>query len=495
MSARMANQGAFQMSRSGAQQSSIHSLDAERLITQGNLLDFPENPIRCMQSLYEKHGELAALQDGSQKLVFVFGPEWNQVVLSDSARFHSRFFAIRGPRRSAHRRLTSGLLSMNGPEHKEHRRMVMGPFQKMAIGNHHAPVAVHTRHMLDDWTIGETRDINVDMTRFMLKVTSSILFGVDQPELACQIGEMIDVWVRMNHQMGMGAFVSDPSFTEGYGHLLQLAEDLEGAIQTMIGLKRSSGKLGHDVLSLLLEAHDADGKLSDDQLVGHTALLFGAAHLTTAHTLCWTLFLLAQHPAVMEELWDELTSKVAGEIPTLEELPQLDVMERILKESMRILPASGYSQRMCAEDVQLGPLALSRGTAVIFSQFITHRIAELYPEPKAFRPDRWRTINPSPYAYLPFGAGPRMCIGAMLAMMTLKTALPTILKRYRLSMSAGSEVNGAIISTMLGPTSPVLMEVHEADGRFESQPVTGNIHDLVTLREAKTTTKTSRKAA
>ena len=139
------------MSRSPSPQpSAIHSLDAKRLVTQGNLLDFPENPIECMRALYEKHGELAALQDGSQKLVFVFGPRWNQVVLSDSARFHSRFFAIRGPRRSAHRRLTSGLLSMNGPEHKEHRRMVMGPFQKMAIGNHLAPVAEHALRMLDE---------------------------------------------------------------------------------------------------------------------------------------------------------------------------------------------------------------------------------------------------------------------------------------------------------------------------------------------------------
>lgn len=482
------------MSRSPSpQNSTIHSLDSKRLVTQGSLLDFPADPIKCMRGLYQQHGELAALQDGSQKIVFVFGPEWNQKVLSDSTRFHSRFFAIRGPKRSAHRRLTSGLLSMNGPEHKEHRRMVMGPFQKMAIGNHLAPVAEHSQRMLDEWTIGETRDINTDMTRFMLKVTSSILFGVDQPELACEIGEMIDVWVRMNHQMGMGAFVSDQSFTDGYDRLLQLAEDLEGAVLQMIDLKRSSGKMGHDVLSLLLQAHDENGSLSDEQLVGHTALLFGAAHLTTAHTLSWTLFLLAQHPSIMRELWTELTTQVAGPSPTLDEIPRLSVLERVIKESMRILPASGYSQRMCAEDLQLGPFRLSRGTAIVFSQFITHHIAELYPEPEAFRPERWLTIQPSPYAYLPFGAGPRMCIGAMLATMTLKTALPTILKRYRLSMVADSELNGAIISTMLSPTTPVLMEVHEPDGQFESRPITGNIHDLVTLREVPGQTK--RKAA
>jgi cytochrome P450 len=299
----------------------------------------------------------------------------------------------------------------------------------------------------------------------------------------------------MNHQMGMGAFVSDPTFTQGYDHLLELAEDLEGAVLKMINLKRNSGKLGHDVLSLLLQAHDADGKLSDEQLVGHTTLLFGAAHLTTAHTLSWTLFLLAQHPSIMQKVWEEISTKVKGDSPTLEEIPQLIVMERVLKESMRILPASGYSQRMCAEDVELGPLHLQRGTAVIFSQFITHHIAELYPEPELFRPERWLSISPSAYAYLPFGAGPRMCIGAMLAMMTLKTSLPTILKRYRLSVSANSEVSGAIISTMLSPTAPVLMEIHPPDAQFESRAVTGNIHDLVTLREVRPAKKSARKAA
>ncbi len=473
----------------------IHCLDASRLITHGSLLDFPKDPIRCMQALYEQHGELAALQDGSQKIVFVFGPTWNQEVLSDSARFHSRFFAIRGSRRSAHRRLTSGLLSMNGSEHKEHRRMVMGPFQKMAVGNHLAPVAYHTRQMLDDWTVGETRDVNIDMTQFMLRTTSSILFGVDQPELAHEIGEMIDVWVRMNHQMGMGAFVSDQSFTEGYDHLLKLADDLEGALLNMIELKRASGKLGHDVLSLLLQAHDGEeGTLADAELVGHVALLFGAAHLTTAHTLSWTLFLLGQHPSIMQELWKEISTEIAGDAPTLEEIPKLEVMERVIKESMRILPASGYSQRICAEDLSLGPFRLTRGTAIVFSQFITHHIAELYPEPERFHPDRWLSISPSPYAYLPFGAGSRMCIGALLAMMTLKTALPTILKRYRLTVAENTEINGAIISTMLGPTSPVMMEIHEPDSQFESRAVSGNIHDLVTLHEAPRT-QTQRKAA
>src|SRR5690606_36595196 len=131
----------------------------------------------------------------------------------------------------------------------------------------------------------------------------------------------------------------------------------------------------------------------------------------------------------------------------------------------------------------LGPLDLPRGTAVIFSQFITHHREDLYEEPEAFRPERWLTIKPSPYEYLPFAAGPRMCIGTSLAMMTLTIALPTILCRFRMTVVPGSRISGLVTSTMLTTTKPFPMQIAEQDGRFEAVPVTGNIHEMVDLRE------------
>lgn len=458
-------------------------------VTHGSLLDFPADPVTCLRRLHAAHGPIAALQDGGQRIFFVFGPKWTQRVLSDARTFHSRFFAVRGNRNSAHRRLTSGLLSMNGDEHKQHRRMVMGPFQKLSIRNYHGPICQQVGELLDSWQVGDVRDVHEDMTHYMLRVTSALLFGLDEPEMAYHLGGMLDEWVQMNHEMGMGAFVADRRFTDGYDRLLKLAERLEVEIRGMIDLKRSRGAAGTDVLSLLIRAHEGEGLVSDETLVGHTALLFGAAHKTTAHTLCWTLFLLGQYPEVMREVWDEISAQVAGPSPTLDELDRLEVIERVLKESMRILPASGYSQRIAAEPVELGPFTLRRGEPVVFSQFITHRLPETFADPHRFQPERWRTAAPSPYAYLPFGNGPRMCIGATLAMMTLKLTLPSILKRYRLSAIAGSEVNGAIRSTMLTPLGTLPMRLHEPDGRFDRHAVRGNIHRLLELPPAAQSTR------
>ena len=451
-------------------------------VTRGDLMDFPRDPIDCMRRLQQTHGEIAALDDGDQRVVFAFGPENNRFVQCDP-RFHSRFFAIRGPKKSAQRRTTCGLLNMNGQTHRRQRRLAMGPFTKRSIPNYHPAVSELIAELLESWEIGEVRDLHADMTAFMLRVTSAILFGLTDRELAYETGHLIDEWAHMNHELGMGVLVSNPEITARYDELLQHAEKLEKNIRQMIENRRGETP-GNDVLSLLIQARDGDGGVTDDELVGHVALIFGAAHLTTAHTLTWTLFLLGQHPSVAREVAGEAKSASFEDvIPQPEEARQLKSLERALKESMRCLPASAYLQRMVADPVELGPFQLHRGAAVIFSQYMTHHMERLYANADEFRPERWKTIDPSPYEYLPFGSGPRMCIGAMLAMQTLMTTLPSILRRYRLAVLPQSEISGEVVSTMLGPSTSVPVEICRADGRYESVPVRGNIHDLVTLRE------------
>jgi len=212
--------------------------------------------------------------------------------------------------------------------------------------------------------------------------------------------------------------------------------------------------------------------------------LFGAAHLTTANSLTWNLFLLAQHPRVAADLVDELNGQLHGQAPTLEQIEQLPFLDRVLKESMRVLPASAYSQRLNVEPVQIGPFQLPKGTPIIFSQIITHHMPDLFPEPERFLPDRWLGMTASPYAYMPFAAGPRMCLGASLAMTTLKVTIPLIVQRFRLTVVPGATINGQVRSTMLAPTNGMPMIVSAPTAPFVANRVQGNIHEMVELREA-----------
>jgi cytochrome P450 len=437
-----------------------------------------------MRRLHRKHGDLAILQEGGQKLAFVFSPELNRQVLADSDTFQSQFFAVRGSRNSAQRRVTSGLLSQNGTEHRDTRRLLKDVFAKKALPGYHGIICRLTDELTTRWNRESHVDLNGEMVQFMLRMTSALLFGLDDPEFAEKLGRLIDRWTHRNHEVGMGALVSAPQFARGYELLLQQAEELESSIREMFARHRSGNSDGLNILHLLMQATESGGSMTDDQLTGHATLLFAAAHLTTAHTFSWTLFLLAQHPEVLARLTHELQTHVAGDVPTLDELEQLKYLDAVIRESMRILPASSYSQRVTAGATSLGPLQLNPGTPVIFSQFITHHRADLYEQPDRFIPERWEHIAPSPYAYLPFGAGPRMCIGAPLAVVEIRTALTIILKRFHFQIEPSCTVDGRVISTMLGPTTPIPASLLPACQLPRTVPVNGSIHSLVELPPA-----------
>ncbi len=450
-------------------------------VTRGRLMDFAEDPAAVMLQLYRTHGEIAALEEDGRRVVLACGPRYNHQVLSDTDTFHSRFSPIRGPKNSAQRRLTASLLNMNGEEHKQHRRFVASAFQRSSITNYHAGIIEHVQDMLNQWTPGQTLDIAREMNQYMLRVTSSMLFGFDQQELAYEIGRLTDRWMATNHEVGMSAYIADSKSSSSYERLLQQAEELEPLIRKMIDLRRSSAP-ANDVLSLLLRAREADGTgLTDEALLGQAAVLFAAAHMTTAHSLTWALFLLSQHPAVAAEVVRELQTALHGAPPTVEQLEKLPLLDRAIKESMRVLPASAYSMRMCAKPVQLGPFSLPPAAVVIFSPLVSHRLPQYFAEPTRYLPNRWETLAPAPYVYIPFGSGPRMCLGSAMAMMTIKTTLATMLQRFRVSVVPGATINGRVVATMLAATSGMPAVLSSVTGSYTAAPVTGNIHDLIDL--------------
>ncbi len=460
-------------------------------ITQVDFGEFSRDMLSGFRWLHKLHGPIAMIEEGGQRVVFLFSPEFNQQVLSDTERYHARFFTVRGPKNSAQRRCTCGLLAMNGEQHRRNRRVVKEPFGLRAIGTYGDTIVRMTDEMLDSWRPGEERDIAEEMRQYMLRVTSRLLFGLDDPEAAYRLGDMIAQWVTLNQEVGVGALVPNEQFLNLYEELLKLAEVLEAEILGMIRRRRASGDAGADVLSILVRSHDEDGGLSDEELVGQAAVLFGAAHMTTAHSLTWTLLLLAQHPTVMRRLSDEFAAdggldgggrpKAVGALPKGEELSMLD---RVIKESMRLLPASAYSQRINNEAVRLGPFDLPRGTGIVFTPLVTHHLPEIYSDPEKFQPDRWMTLRPSPYAYHPFGAGPRLCIGGPVATAIIRIALRQILTRYRLSVVPGANIGVHVESTMLVPTTGLPMQIHEMDGQFSASPMTGRIHELVEFDDA-----------
>ena len=220
--------------------------------------------------------------------------------------------------------------------------------------------------------------------------------------------------------------------------------------------------------------------MTDKDLIGQAAVLFAASYENVGNSLTWTLFLLAQHPRVLARLQEELEQTLKGEAPTSAQLDHLPFLDAVIKESMRVLAPVPYLVRAVDCPTGLGGIPLHKGDRIFCSPYFTHHMPELFPEPERFLPQRWSNIQPGAYDYLPFGAGPRFCVGYAFAMTEIKIALAMILQRWRLSVLPGARINRAV-KVMMYPRDGMPMTIHPQDGRFQAVPVRGNIHDMVDL--------------
>jgi cytochrome P450 len=204
--------------------------------------------------------------------------------------------------------------------------------------------------------------------------------------------------------------------------------------------------------------------------------------MTSANALTWTLLLLSQHPRVAADLLDELEGVLGGDAPSVESLARLPLLDRVVKESLRVITPVPFNGRIVARPTELGGYTLPEGTEVFVSIYHTHHMPELYPRPEAFDPRRWESINPSVYEYHPFSAGPRMCIGATFAVLELKIVLSMVVQRYRLELAPRARIDrvGVIVLTS---KKGLPMTLHRQDRAFDRGVggVRGNVREMVEL--------------
>ena len=210
----------------------------------------------------------------------------------------------------------------------------------------------------------------------------------------------------------------------------------------MIDDRRSSAARHEDLLARLIEARDADSgeAMSDRQVRDEVLTLFVAGHETTATALAWTLYSACRTPAVLAQMHAE--ADAVGDSPTLADLPRLGLCLRAFKEALRLYPPVYMFGRDATSDVTIGECRLPRRTNVMISPWAMHRSAAIYPDPERFDPDRFLPENEAKrhrYAYLPFGAGPRVCLGNHFAYMEAQLALAVLLRRFEFELMGDDE--------------------------------------------------------
>jgi cytochrome P450 len=450
---------------------------------RGNLASFVFDAVGHLRRLHERYGEVASLVRGRSDYVFVFSPRYNQLVLSDPGLFHNIDAAstpVRMRDNSSLSRLYAGLTNMNGPRHKRQRRLMGSALHRQQVEGYGVDIAEIAERQISGWPAGGEVDMLAEMQALTMAVAVKTLLGLPPDREGAPMSRLLQGWMAAVFSVPALAFPLDlPGLP--YHRLQVLSERLEGAVREIIARRREAAAGGSDVLSRLIQASDEDGAgLTDDELVGQTTFLFMAGHATTASALSWTLFLLGTNPAVLDDLLDELAGALHGAAPGVSGLAALPLLERVVRESLRLLPPVMWWSKVSAAPCEFGPYRLAEGAHVVFSPYITHRLPELYPQPNSFRPERWLTCQPGPNEYLPFSAGPRMCLGSGLAMLEMRLVLAVLLQRWRPVLRPGCRVDlgGLMVSQ---PKHGLPMTLARPAGRVPGVEVRGNIRDLVDL--------------
>ncbi|MGA7934058.1 MAG: cytochrome P450, partial [Kovacikia sp.] len=466
-----------------------------------NLLRFSRNSVGFTRQLFETYGPIASLRYGGRTnlysplpdcpgTVFAYGPEFVRQVATQNDTYYKyplsgRLYRRRNEsaRSEPLKHFVVGLFGVNGDRHRQHRQLIMPALHRQQIEFYRDDIVALTQATLDRLQVGQHYDIAEVMRLLTMRIATKILFGEDIGENGKGTGQLIQDVLSIMGSLWMTLFPFDlPGST--YHRFLSLIAQLDDRMREIIARKRSSDCSDRDVLSMLIQARDEDqGEgLSEDELLGHAGVIFVAGHETSSNALTWTLFLLSQNPQVAADLLDELETVLHGEAPTVAQLAQLPLLERVIKESMRILSPVPWNGRVTSQPTELGGYFLPQGTEVFVSIYQTHQMPELYPEPDVFNPHRWETITPTIYEYNPFSVGPRLCIGAGFAMMEIKIVLAMLLQRYRLQLMPTVKINpvGLIV---LSSEYGMPMQVHRQDHDFTQAlgRVQGTVREMVKL--------------
>ena len=410
------------------------------------------NPILLFEYL-QRFGRAAHYRILWHHVLLLNDPSDIREVLVDKAQY----FVKERTQRRMKILLGDGLITADGELHKRHRRIAAPAFHRQRIQAYAATIVDHAAAMRDQWQPSKQIDVAAEMMRLALQITARTLFDTEvTPEIATINDEANAVMEMYNNLVAMPRAEELLRWRIPVPVLMRFRKSkarLDAVVDAMIARKQAeisaaarAGKpIGGDLLSMLIAARDEDPtqssirKLSREELRDEVLTIFLAGYETVANALSWTWLLLGQNPEAEARLHAELDSvllNTSGQprLPTLEDLPSLPYTEMVLAESMRLYPPAWAMGRQATQDVEIGPYRVPKGTYLLFSQYILHRNPEYFPEPLAFRPERFtaeaKAQRPK-FAYFPFGGGGRQCIGESFAWMEAVLVLATLAQHWR----------------------------------------------------------------
>lgn len=405
----------------------------------------------AFEAMHDALGDIFALPLPGFKSVVMVGPEANRFLLTDE-RDKLRWRADGDP---VTRLLRQGMLVTDGALHDDLREVITPALHRNLFNGFAQTIGRSVDRVSGQWHDGSVIDLLGEMRRIALLTLMQTLFTEDiGPHIETLWGDIL----RTIRYISPGPWLLWPTMPRlGYRHA---RNRLDAYLYRLIALRRAQPVGGNDLLGKLIAAQMNDELIRDQMLT-----MFIAGHDTSTALLAWSLYLLAIHPELLQRVQTEIDTVIGSQAPAYGHVRQLHFLDCVIKETLRLYPPIHLGSRIAADDLTFGGFSIPAGTRVLYSTYLTHRDKKHWPKPDVFDPDRFlpehSSARPS-YTYLPFGGGPRNCIGAAFAQTEAKIGLVRLLQRYQFRLVSG-KVRPRMRAT-LEPNPEIFAEVRRRHG-------------------------------
>jgi cytochrome P450 len=395
---------------------------------------FMRNARALLVDAYERFGPVFTLRLAHNQSVFMIGPEANHYMTVSNA---SNFTIRESHFRDVIAVVGDGVLTTDGDIHRAMRRIVLPAFHRESIASYSEIMLEEAQSALERITPGEVFDVNAWTRCLVLRVSMRALLGLDPDSERPEMSNVVSLLDKPSPAAGATRLIPGP--LSPWGRLMRRLREFDRLIFTEISQRRAKGGGGTDVLSLLIDARDEDGdSLTDLQVRDQLMTLLLSGGETTTSSITFLLYELARHPDVADRIIAEQQAALDGP-PRVEQLTGGDLveLEMALEETLRLFPAVWIGPRRAVETFEFNGVSVPAGAYVDYCPLASHYLPEVFPEPESFRPERFTPDAKAALpkgAYIPFGGGPRMCIGMRFAQLEIRMIVTLLLQRFELSL-------------------------------------------------------------
>jgi cytochrome P450 len=417
-------------------------------------------PYDALLDLQRRYGPVCAFGFGSQRYVLLFGAEANRLLLTDSPE-HPNFLS---------RDVLSLLIPVvgscamvvsDGADHRRRRSLVQPAFARQRIQGYLPVILAEIARMLDGWQPGQSVNAFADLRSCIRRIAIRSLFGDRLQAHTDEIGRELETALRYINRSPFLRFDHDLPGT-AYRRAMAARARVDSQVRAEIARRRAEPQDRGDVLDSLLCDHAGD-QLADLEVRDQVISLIASGYDSSSSAAGWAVYALLSHPQVYQRVRDEV-ARVAGDAPlTTELLAGMDYLGYTVSEILRLYTPGVLTGRTAVDSFEFAGQRIPQGSKVLYSQYVTHRMPELWPGPLEFRPERWDPQRPDyrepvPFSFVPFGGGYRRCIGFAFAELELRALIAELARRTELSLATAT-VQPTGVATMW-PKGGVPVHVH-----------------------------------